>query len=81
MIFPNLEAGNAAYKLVKQLGNAEVIGPILMGTRKPVHLLQIGGFDEIDVVSMTAIAVMDAQKDRHSLLDEIHKKTVTEQEF
>ncbi len=81
LIFPNLEAGNAAYKLVKQLGNAEVIGPILMGTRKPVHLLQIGGFDEIDVVSMTAIAVMDAQKDRHSLLDEIHKKTVTEQEF
>ncbi len=39
----------------------EAIGPILMGMRKRVHLLQIGDFNEIDVVNMTAIAVVDAQ--------------------
>jgi malate dehydrogenase (oxaloacetate-decarboxylating)(NADP+) len=61
LIFPNLEAGNVAYKLVHRLGGAEAIGPILMGMRKPVHLLQIGGYDEIDVVYMTAITVLDAQ--------------------
>lgn len=61
LIFPNLEAGNVAYKLVHRLGGAEAIGPILMGMRKPVHLLQIGAYDEIDVVYMTAITVLDAQ--------------------
>ncbi len=61
LIFPNLEAGNVAYKLLQRLGGAEAIGPILMGMRKPVHLLQIGDFDETDVVNMTAIAVVDAQ--------------------
>ena len=61
LIFPNLEAGNVAYKLVKHLGKAEAVGPILMGMRKPVHVLQIGDYDEIDVVYMTAIAVMGAQ--------------------
>jgi malate dehydrogenase (oxaloacetate-decarboxylating)(NADP+) len=60
-IFPNLEAGNIAYKLMQRLGGAEVIGPILLGMRKPVHVLQIGTFDEVDVVNMTAIAVIDAQ--------------------
>ncbi|MGD8374830.1 MAG: NADP-dependent malic enzyme [Acidobacteriota bacterium] len=59
LIFPSLEAGNVAYKLLHRLGNAQAIGPILMGMRKPVHLLQVGDCDEIDVVSMTAIAVMD----------------------
>ena len=61
LIFPNLEAGNIAYKLMQRLGKAEAIGPILMGMRKPVHLLQIGDYDETDVVNMTAIAVVDAQ--------------------
>lgn len=63
LIFPNLDAGNAAYKLVQRLSGGEAIGPILMGMRKPVHVLQLGGFDEIDVVNMTAIAVVDAQEE------------------
>ncbi len=42
LVFPNLEAGNIAYKLLARLGNAELIGPILMGTSKPVHVLQMG---------------------------------------
>lgn len=62
LIFPNLDAGNAAYKLVKRLGDAEVVGPILLGMRKPVHLLQRGDFDERDVINMTAVAVVDAQQ-------------------
>jgi len=62
LVFPNLEAGNVAYKLLDRLGNAETIGPILMGMRKPVHLLQIGDYNEMDVVNMTAIAVLDAQE-------------------
>ena len=62
LIFPNLEAGNVAYKLVHRLGNADAIGPILLGMRKPVQLLQIGDYNEIDVVQMTAIAILDAQE-------------------
>ncbi len=60
LIFPTLEAGNVAYKLVQRLGGAEAIGPILLGMRKPVHLLQYGGFNEVDVINMTAIAAVDA---------------------
>ena len=62
LIFPNLEAGNVAYKLIDRLANAEAIGPILMGMAKPVHLLQIGDYNEMDVVNMTAIAVLEAQE-------------------
>ncbi len=61
LIFPNIESGNIAYKLLEKLGGATVIGPILLGLKKPVHPLQIGDFDEIGVVNMTAIAVIDAQ--------------------
>jgi malate dehydrogenase (oxaloacetate-decarboxylating)(NADP+) len=68
LIFPNLEAGNVAYKLLQRLGGAEAIGPILLGMRKPVHVLQIGDFDEMDVVNMTAIAVVDAQAGERSML-------------
>jgi malate dehydrogenase (oxaloacetate-decarboxylating)(NADP+) len=61
LIFPNLEAGNIAYKLMQRLGNAEVVGPILVGLRKPVHILQRG--DEVkDIVNLAAIAVVGAQK-------------------
>ncbi len=64
LIFPNLEAGNIAYKLLHVLGGAEIIGPILMGTSKPVHVLQRGvGVDEI--VNMATIAVVDAQDGSH----------------
>ncbi len=61
LIFPGLTSGNIAYKLLKRLGGAEAIGPILMGMKKPVHLLQVGSSDVKDVVNMTAIAVVDAQ--------------------
>jgi malate dehydrogenase (oxaloacetate-decarboxylating)(NADP+) len=61
LIFPDLISGNVAYKLLQRLGHAEAIGPILMGMKKPVHVLQIGSMSETDVVNMTAIAVVDAQ--------------------
>ncbi len=61
LIFPTLEAGNIAYKLVEHINHTEAIGPILMGLSKPVHVLQRG--DEVnDIVNMAAIAVMDAQE-------------------
>ena len=41
LIFPNLSSGNIAYKMMQELGGAEVIGPILMGIKKPIHILQI----------------------------------------
>jgi len=59
-IFPNLESGNIAYKLLMELGNAEAIGPILMGMNKPVHILQLGSSIR-EIVNMVAIAVVDAQ--------------------
>ncbi len=62
LIFPDLQSSNIAYKLIQHLGRAEAIGPILMGMRKPVHVLQIGSSNEQDIVNMTAIAVLDAQK-------------------
>ncbi len=61
LVFPNLEAGNIAYKLLARLGNAELIGPILMGTSKPVHVLQMGS-EVNDIVKMAAIAVVDSQE-------------------
>jgi len=60
LIFPNLDAANAAYKLLWRVGGAEVIGPILQGLAKPVHVLQ-RGVDVNDIVNMAAIAVIDAQ--------------------
>lgn len=63
LIFPDLDAGNIAYKLLARLGGAEAIGPILMGMKKPVHVLQRG--DDInEIVNMAAIAVVDAQQIR-----------------
>ncbi|MCA9729311.1 MAG: NADP-dependent malic enzyme, partial [Candidatus Eisenbacteria bacterium] len=59
LIFPVLEASNAAYKLLQRLGGAEQIGPILQGIHKPVHLLQPQS-EMQDVLNMTAIAVVEA---------------------
>ncbi|HEX9304841.1 MAG TPA: NADP-dependent malic enzyme [Thermoanaerobaculia bacterium] len=61
LIFPDLQSANAAYKLVWRLAGAEAIGPILMGMRKPVHVLQ-RAVDVADIVNMAAIAVVDAQE-------------------
>ncbi|MFK7834246.1 MAG: NADP-dependent malic enzyme [Winogradskyella sp.] len=61
LIFPNLDSANITYKLLKELNGAESIGPIMMGMRKPVHILQLdASVDEI--VNMTAVAVVDAQE-------------------
>lgn len=59
-IFPNLAAGNIAYKILQELGGAEAIGPVLMGLKKPVHVLQLGSSVR-EIVNMTTIAVVDAQ--------------------
>ena len=61
LIFPDLQSANVAFKLVQRLGGAEAIGPILMGMKKPVHVLQHGS-EVKDIVYMTAIAVVDAQE-------------------
>jgi malate dehydrogenase (oxaloacetate-decarboxylating)(NADP+) len=61
LIFPNLSAGNIAYKLLHHLGGATAIGPILVGMNRPVHVLERGA-DVQDIVNMAAVAVMDAQE-------------------
>lgn len=61
LIFPSLEAANSNYKLLKELNNSESIGPITLGMRKPVHILQLGASVE-EIVNMTAVAVIDAQQ-------------------
>jgi len=61
LIFPNLEAGNIAYKLLHRIGGAELVGPLLTGLSKPVHVLQRGS-EVSDIVHVAAIAVVDAQE-------------------
>jgi malate dehydrogenase (oxaloacetate-decarboxylating)(NADP+) len=59
LVFPSLESANIAYKLLARLGNAKAIGPILLGTGAPIHVLQTG--DEVDsIVQVAAVAAMDA---------------------
>jgi malate dehydrogenase (oxaloacetate-decarboxylating)(NADP+) len=60
LIFPNLASGNVAYNLLKELGSADAIGPILLGLKKPVHILQLGSSVR-NIVNMAMIAVVDAQ--------------------
>src|SRR5690554_1458698 len=60
LVFPNLESGNIAYKLLQELGDAEAVGPILLGMNKPVHVLQLGSSVR-EIVNMVTIAVVDVQ--------------------
>jgi malate dehydrogenase (oxaloacetate-decarboxylating)(NADP+) len=60
LIYPNLESANISYKLIKELGVAESIGPIIMGLNKPAHLIQLGASVD-EIVNMVCIAVVDAQ--------------------
>jgi len=60
LIFPNLASGNIAYKLIQEMGEAEAIGPILIGMKKPVHIVQLGSSVR-EIVNMVTIAVVDAQ--------------------
>lgn len=60
LIFPNLAAGNIAYNLLKEVGGADAIGPILLGLKKPVHILQLGSSVR-SIYNMVLVAVIDAQ--------------------
>ncbi|GAA0879539.1 NADP-dependent malic enzyme [Algoriphagus jejuensis] len=66
LIFPDLASSNIAYKLLAELGNAEAIGPILLGMNQPVHILQLGSSIR-EIVNMVAIAVVDAQSSEGAL--------------
>ncbi|HEY6143328.1 MAG TPA: NADP-dependent malic enzyme [Flavobacterium sp.] len=61
LVFPNLEAANITYKLLKELNKVDSIGPIMLGMGKPVHIFQLGASVE-EMVNMAAIAVIDAQE-------------------
>ena len=61
LIFPNLSAANIAYNLLKEVGELEYIGPVLLGLKKPVHVLQLGSSVR-EIVNMVAIAVVQAQQ-------------------
>lgn len=61
LVFPDLNSANIAYKLLARIGQATVIGPILMGMKKPVHILQIDATVD-DIINMTAIAVVEAEQ-------------------
>ncbi|MFY7898581.1 MAG: NADP-dependent malic enzyme [Chitinophagaceae bacterium] len=73
LIFPNLAAGNIAYNLLKELSAAEAVGPILLGMKKPVHVLQLGSSVR-NIVNMALIAVVDAQlKSKTNTVAEVAK--------
>jgi malate dehydrogenase (oxaloacetate-decarboxylating)(NADP+) len=60
LIFPNLSAGNIAYNLLKEVGGSDSIGPVVLGLKKPVHVLQLGSTVR-DIINMVVIAVVDSQ--------------------
>lgn len=70
LVFPSLEAANIAYKLLARLGEAEAMGPILMGLNAPVHVLQRGD-DVDDIVNISAVAVIDAQEQQETERPEV----------
>lgn len=74
LIFPNLAAGNVAYNLLKEVGDADAIGPILLGLNRPVHVLQLGSTVR-SIVNMANIAVVDAQMKNRSNTDEAIEKS------
>ena len=74
LIFPNLDAGNVAYKILQEIGGAEAVGPILIGMKKPVHILQLGSSVR-EIVNMVTIAVVDAQSKEESGLQKVATKT------
>ncbi len=74
LIFPNLAAGNIAYNLLKEVGQADAIGPILLGIKKPVHVLQLGSSVR-NIVNMAMIAVVDAQIKGQAAAEEILRRS------
>ncbi len=67
VIFPNLSSGNIAYKMMQEIGGAEVIGPVLIGLRKPVQIVQMESSIR-DIVNMAAITVLDAQTTSNEII-------------
>jgi len=61
LIFPNLDSANISYKLMKELNNIDSVGPLIMGMKKPVHILQLGASVD-EIVNMVSVAVVDAQE-------------------
>ncbi|MGY8967742.1 MAG: NADP-dependent malic enzyme [Flavobacteriales bacterium] len=61
LIFPNLESANITYKLMKELNKNQSVGPILLGLKEPIHVLQLGASVD-EIVNMAAVAVIDAQQ-------------------
>jgi malate dehydrogenase (oxaloacetate-decarboxylating)(NADP+) len=74
LIFPNLAAGNIAYNLLKELEAADAIGPILLGLKRPVHILQLGSSVR-SIVNMATIAVVDAQIKSQTATEEVVKRS------
>ena len=74
LIFPNLAAGNIAYNLLKEVGGADAIGPILLGLKKPVHVLQLGSSVR-SIYNMALVAVIDAQTKCKNSTEESLKKS------
>ena len=74
LIFPNLASGNIAYNLLKELETADAVGPILLGLKKPVHILQLGSSVR-SIINMALVAVVDAQIKSQAATDEIVKKS------
>jgi len=74
LIFPNLAAGNIAYNLLKELETADAVGPILLGLKKPVHILQLGSSVR-SIINMSLIAVVDAQIKSKTPTEEIVKRS------
>lgn len=64
LVFPNLDSGNIAYKLLATIGGAQVIGPVLMGPSKPVHVLQRDA-SVSDIVNLAALAAVEASEGSH----------------
>jgi malate dehydrogenase (oxaloacetate-decarboxylating)(NADP+) len=74
LVFPNLAAGNIAYNLLKEVGGADAIGPILLGLKKPVHVLQLGSTVR-QIYNMALVAIVDAQiKCKNNASDEETRK-------
>jgi malate dehydrogenase (oxaloacetate-decarboxylating)(NADP+) len=74
LIFPNLASGNIAYNLLKEVGQSDAIGPILLGLKKPVHVLQLGSSVR-NIVNMAIIAVVDAQINSQAATEEEIKRS------
>ncbi|HTH32207.1 MAG TPA: NADP-dependent malic enzyme, partial [Lacibacter sp.] len=74
LIFPNLASGNIAYNLLQEVGEADAIGPILLGLKKPVHILQLGSSVR-SIFNMVLISVVDAQMKTKNNTEEAVKKS------